>query len=473
MSLFLIVFSKILADRIEFGYPLLVDQATFSTAGGLVQSITYPSSKYNYETNLSNGEGLFLLRIQKTGTKSLIHNLVSGDLLGKLCRDSMRQTWTGAEPQECFRRFSFEGLNARCFLEHHCDFRTIVSIAESLKPTFPQPAYRRIAYNRSRSPKYVVMLRNPIRRVLSEIRHACGVGSWDYNQSEFMSRNTNNGTIKCSSKGIAMDFFNDSAHHIGMRNRQARMISGLEIPFNRNEINPNSALFARFRDQADEEDRLCGSGQLSGGVLARTALNNIDQMDAVLVTELFTLSIHVFNRIFGFPVPRLYRVIKQQVEEAYPTISLDKDESWYKEIRRKNGADVIVYLAALDRLCANALHLGIQVSLLDVRALRKILFHDFEQQLTVVRCPFAHKLLQLHENTTTTLYRCIKPATNNRSAYHNVPTSRKPANIHLSRHTSTANRPRYPKQMETPKKLEQVPGPSTYLFKTCVLNTHN
>lgn len=76
----------------------------------------------------------------------------------------------------------------------------------------------------------VAVVRHPLRRVLSEFKHVAnnGPGLWDYCHNVTVTQRLRTGwQTKDRARGVLADFLAVDAHAFGMRNRQAKMLSGL------------------------------------------------------------------------------------------------------------------------------------------------------------------------------------------------------------------------------------------------------
>jgi len=215
-----------------------------------------------------------------------------------------------------------------------------------------------------RRPFVVTILREPVKRYLSEFRHVCqsGMGQWDYatlgwRLAEAKRLNFSVPTKKaprsnkvlpplkegktttddeknipafhvdCLSPEAVLSFLEHPDHVNGARNRQTRMLSG-------------AVMTGSLVDERPER------------VLFEIAVANLrSKIDVAIVFESFQLSLLVLAKKLGLPPPPQFSVLKEAKED---TPRPHVNDATVKRIAELNHFDVLLHDEATQRLRAEA-----------------------------------------------------------------------------------------------------------------------
>ena len=210
----------------------------------------------------------------------------------------------------------------------------------------------------------VAPLREPVARVLSELRHVCpsGRGQWDYSTKRFRGA----GPRACDDPAAFRAFLKDAEHRNGMWSRQARMLAGVYMV-------PDTVygeLGSEERGDALRREReiLRQEGIVGPGGIREGALESLGRMDVLMLAELFALSLAVASARLGVGPPQRYAVVREKVEGGAAKVRLDG--ALRRLVERRNADGLAVYYRAVEQLCDQALAVGVAPSEEDAAALR-------------------------------------------------------------------------------------------------------
>lgn len=277
----------------------------------------------NSTAQLGPSDRVVYLRIQKTGSKTMVSLLTSSWLFaanGSVTKDAgcLHHAWVGGNQAECERsRTGFANALGRqrgCIVEGHCPYSAVLVASEMVV----QASGLRL--------RFVATLRDPLTRVLSEFRHVCGPsdGAWDYREvcpraCKERVKADEHAADRCATPQAIETYVTDRANANGVYNRQARMLAGS-----------------------------AAQSELSESDLLESAERTLALLDAVIVLERFPLSLAVASRRFGVSAPNKYYHVNEPKERRFAFSRLAP--STEREIRSRNGADMWLWTTAVRRL---------------------------------------------------------------------------------------------------------------------------
>lgn len=320
-----------------------------------------------------NGTNVVFVRIQKTGSKSLLNVLeqceftmcpkrpvdaVDSDACAKNVRVSMLKN------MRSYDEFS-------CYVASHCSLQTYGYVLNNTIPPPPPPGSNKASRRKQaravqqqqqqwRMPSVVLlirrnfvltMLRDPVSRTVSEYRHVCakGRGQWDYSthawrlqRAALVNETTRKQwrekeskpskkqgkkkekhsalVVDCERASALVSFAAEPLHANGMRNRQTRMLAGATMRVGIVDPRPDAELYE----------------------VAKEALDNI--VDLALVFERFHLSLLVLASKLGLAPPQQFSVIAEAIEKS-PKPKLDGKAR--AQLAELNKYDRLLHDAAL------------------------------------------------------------------------------------------------------------------------------
>lgn len=338
-----------------------------------------------------NGTNLVFVRIQKTGSKSLLNVLeqceftmcpkrpvdaVDSDACAKNVRVSMLKN------MRSYDEFS-------CYVTSHCSLQTYGYVLNHTMPAPPPPTVTNKVSRRKqartvqqqqqqlqqprRMPSVVLlirrnfvltMLRDAVSRTVSEYRHVCakGRGQWDYSTHAWRSQRAalvNESTrnqwfdkamkpatknskkkkekhsalvVDCETASALVSFAAEPQHANGMRNRQTRMLAGATMRVGVVDPRPDAELYT----------------------IAKRALDDV--VDLALVFERFHLSLLVLAHKLGLAPPQHFSVIAEAIEKS-PKPQLDGEA--HAQLAELNKYDALLHSAALADLTQAAQRYGL------------------------------------------------------------------------------------------------------------------
>ena len=222
--------------------------------------------------------------------------------------------------------------------------------------------------------RFLTTVRDPVRRVLSEYRHVCAGGAWDYaarcqpdcqqytlrGRTHPPNSRAREGS-KCESDAAIREFVSQVSHANGMRNRQAQFMSGVTAHpcgkaatcgVRHDARGLRGARPSRGRADSSLDALLLNVSALdvSQEELASRAIANMNRFDAVFVVERFALSLAVASRRFGVRAPRAYSVVQEPLEGKFEVDAASVGPELLAFLRKQNSADVALRAAAEKKL---------------------------------------------------------------------------------------------------------------------------
>lgn len=285
---------------------------------------------------LDNGTNVVFVRIQKTGSKSLLQVL-------EQCAFTMcaKRPVDAVDSVACARSTSAQiSRNMRskdefaCYVASHCPLSAFGYVLNNtLPPPLPPKSLstgrvrKKLTQRQRRRPPLpgillvrrsfvLTILRDPVARTVSEYRHVCakGRGQWDYSTHAWREKRADvvNATrlaarrkekhaavvVDCEHAEALASFVTEAAHTNGMRNRQVRMLGGAVLTIGAVDPRPEAELYAR----------------------AKHALNHV--INAALIFERFDVSLIVLAHKLGLRPPKRFSVVSEAIEQA-PKPNLD------------------------------------------------------------------------------------------------------------------------------------------------------
>jgi hypothetical protein len=274
---------------------------------------------------LTGDHRFVFIRIQKTGSKTVydLFKRSGGFLPGSLLKGCKPNTnWVMGPkltPKHCERGGQLwlsKAPTNSCFMNHHCGFEPMnVGFSRAVKAG-PKPLW------------YMVQIRNPISRTISEYRSQCHTaslgngGAWDY-VIETDAQKLKQLAEHCQEAGTFLQFMKNPMHAMGMRNRQAKMIGSPGTCGN----NADECLLASAKKALTED------------------------IQSLWIMERFTTSAFVMAKLLGTKPPQKYNYIAEKHEMMEPPALSDDD---LKEVAAHNAVDMKIYEFGLELLRVRA-----------------------------------------------------------------------------------------------------------------------